>query len=465
MSTAPSPAPSYNRLQQIFCLNWLANAASGKKASTAELQALATEIVQKTLADPKVVGFIGQWDLVWGPVVFEAEHPDGSVYDGVADNTMFVAQRSSGGTTTYVVAIAGTNPVSWYGWFFEDFDVYKSVAWASVLDGNFSGERSDDKTTPRVSQGTATGLSALLQMSDGTKGTLLEFLGGITSAASSAGTEIAVTGHSLGGALSASLALYLADKQGVAGGWDANRRAVVSALPSAGATPGNAPFALHYDEVLGTRTNRIWNGIDIVPHAWELDMLNAAPHLYYPYIAPNALVLALVLLASEQSLGSGQNYLQLNHQTAPLVSQVNLATPTITPEEIAIDVLANFIANKLAKKLGWSPAVTKAVAKLIEAIIEAHLATAPIDQPHGAPVTGFHPFAALKAEIHKIEEDFAQTIAEIGDSKIVQSLLGVLSFLGQAGYQHVTAYAILMGITGFSAQMGAISEAAKAGGK
>lgn len=459
-----TPTPTYNRLQQVFSLNWLSNAAIGQTGTVSQLQQHVTAVVQQTLADPHTVALIGQWNLVWGPVVFQYQPSDNrpKLKSDVADNTMFVAQKTVNGTTTYVVAIAGTNPTSWYGWFFEDFDVYKSVAWADVLAGQFSGQHSDDETTPRISQGTATGVQALLGMNDGANGTLVGFLTK-TAAAASGTFEVAVSGHSLGGALCAGLALYLADTQSGTSGWDPNGRAIVTAVPSAGATPGNTGFAMYYDERLGTRTNRIWNALDIVPHAWELDMLNAAPHLYYPYIAPNKFVLGLVALALAQSIGSAQAYLQLNHQTAALPSQVSLAEAamTIDPVEIGSDIIAGFIAKKLAKQFGWSPAVTQAVAKLIEAILEGHQAkTAEAAAPSDGRMTpSFHPLAILHAVAEKVETDLADVVAEIGDSEIVQTLTGLLRFLGQAAFQHVTAYVLLMEITAFAQRMKAAQDA------
>ncbi len=461
------PTPTYNRLQQVFSLNWLSNAAIGKTGTPQELQQYVTEVVQQTLADPQAIGLIGQWNLVWGPVVFQyqptADHP--KLRDDVADNTMFVAQRTVGNSTSYVVAIAGTNPLSWYGWFFEDFDVYKSVAWTDVLAGQFSGQQSSDNTTPRISQGTATGVQALLGMTDGANGTLVAFLTK-TAAAASGGFEVSVSGHSLGGALSAALALYLADQQAGTGGWDPNGQAIVTAMPSAGATPGNTAFAMYYDDRLGTRTNRIWNSLDIVPHAWELDMLNEAPHLYYPYLVPNKFVFGLVALALAESTASGQTYWQLNHQTPSLAGQVSLVETamTLNPVEIGIDVIAGFIAKKLGKQFGWSPAVTQAVAKVIEAILEGHAAKA--SQP-AAPSTSlmpdFHPLAALHAVVAKVKADLSDVIAEIGDSEIVELLTGLLRYLGQAADQHVTAYVLLMEITAFAERMTAVRDSINSG--
>ncbi len=374
MSSYPSSVPSYNRLQQVFCLNWLANVAASKIGTAAQLTQFANSTVTQVLANSTVQGLIGTWTPVWGPLVTE---PTSGPFTQVAGNTMFVAQQpGENGGTTYVVAIAGTNPVSVYGWVGEDFDVVNTLPWSQALADTFTGGGiNSDTTLPLISQGTANGLNALLKVMTDTAhgGSLMAFLTQAVESAPSGPLEIIVTGHSLGGALSASLALYLADLQGVSGGWDPNYRAIVSSLPSAGAPPGNDVFAAHYDAVLGPRTNRVWNALDVIPHAWETDLLVQAPHLYFPYIAPNAAVRALVAVVLANTARSQQTYLQLNRQTAPLAGQVDIAatTASVSPQQIAIDELASLIAGQIAQHYGWPDADKQVIQRLIEAIIAA----------------------------------------------------------------------------------------------
>lgn len=374
MSSYPSSAPSYNRLQQVFCLNWLANVAASKIGTAGQLTSFANSCVTQVLADATVRGLIGTWTPVWGPLVTE---PTTGPFRQVAGNTMFVAQQpGENGGTTYVIAIAGTNPVSVYGWVGEDFDVVNTLPWSQALAGNFTGGGiNSDTTLPLISQGTANGLNALLNvMTDATHGgSLMAFLTQAVKSAPVGPLEVIVTGHSLGGALSASLALYLADLQGVGGSWDPNYRAIVSSLPSAGAPPGNALFAAHYDAVLGPRTNRVWNVLDVIPHAWETDLLVQAPHLYFPYIAPNAAVRALVNVVLANTARSQQTYLQINRQTAPLAGQVDVAATTakVSPQQIAIDEVAGLIAGQIAQHYGWPDADKLVIQRLIEAIVAA----------------------------------------------------------------------------------------------
>jgi hypothetical protein len=97
--------------------------------------------------------------------------------------------------------------------------------------------------------------------------------------------EIYVTGHSKGAALSSTLALWLADTQGMenvpeADRWDPMRKATVHAYSFAGPTAGNGKFAQHSDGVIGARCHRVVNERDIAPCAWAPEHLRQIPDLY-----------------------------------------------------------------------------------------------------------------------------------------------------------------------------------------
>jgi hypothetical protein len=106
--------------------------------------------------------------------------------------------------------------------------------------------------------------------------------------------EVVVAGHSKGGALSSTLALWLAQTQGSEGvprldQWDPERKAVVGCWSYAGPTAGNAEFAALSNKILGDRCRRISNRLDMVPHAWQVRpggrkaegfYLENIPHLY-----------------------------------------------------------------------------------------------------------------------------------------------------------------------------------------
>jgi len=113
--------------------------------------------------------------------------------------------------------------------------------------------------------------------------TLQRFLAAAVAEAK-APVEVCVTGHSKGGALSPTLALWLADTQGEAvpqeERWDPKRNATVYAYSFAGPTAGNGAFVQHFNAVLGDRSYRIANKLDVVPHAWATKGLQEIPTLY-----------------------------------------------------------------------------------------------------------------------------------------------------------------------------------------
>jgi hypothetical protein len=100
--------------------------------------------------------------------------------------------------------------------------------------------------------------------------------------------KIFVTGHSKGGALAPTLALWLAETQGAtaeeAHRWDPEKRASIECYSYAGPTAGNAAFAARSNQVIGDRCHRIYNRLDVVPKAWVPDDLRSIGGLYDPAI-------------------------------------------------------------------------------------------------------------------------------------------------------------------------------------
>lgn len=217
-------------------------------------------------------GPLGPWDLVWGPGVLQV------LPGAVPANTMFVARHRE--TRELFISIAGTNPFSAYAWLAEDFDVDESRPWGY-------GEAPAGVAT---SKATLTGLRALQGMVPppelpGGNGTLAEFLAE-QFIDETGPIEITVSGHSLGGALSPTLALWLLDTQQE---WDPGSLATISVYAYAGPSPGNKAFANYIDQRFGNRLKRIFNPLDVVTHAWKVSDLAELKALYTPEISRDAL--------------------------------------------------------------------------------------------------------------------------------------------------------------------------------
>ncbi len=273
------PNWSLQQEQTLFTLGMLPNLASCYSGTALAIEAQLLPRVTGVLKD--LAGEIGTWTLLWGPAVFELP------LSNRPDNAMLVVRRQGGDPSLpqLVVAIAGTNPFAFLDWLVEDFLVTPQVPWAT---GHPTG-------TAMISKGTSIGLTALqtLRPGSGLPGsglTLTELLatevdGSIT---------INVGGHSLGGALSPTLALWLHDTQAA---WDPAGHATLSALASAGPTAGNLAFATYSNSQIGTAVTRLHNPLDIVPHAWAtLDLLQL-PTLYEPLIKPDRDLYDLTSLA------------------------------------------------------------------------------------------------------------------------------------------------------------------------
>jgi hypothetical protein len=269
--------PTYTQGQSVFTLSIFANLGSTITGTVSQIEpALASTI------DTQLISFqpeIGTWTVVWGPAVFQAP---GSIR---ADNVMYVAR---GGADTsmngqLVVAVAGTDPYSAFDWLVEDGLVSTLVPWPTGAPPS--------SLDPRISLSTFTGLSILQAMRAGPRepGTGTGLLDLLTTGQPGS-PVVTVTGHSLGGALSPSLALFLSNTQGI---WDPAGRTKIACLASAGPTPGNGDFATYFNSQLGTTTTRIWNDIDVVPHVWQASDIAAIPDLYTPDITPDLLVHAL----------------------------------------------------------------------------------------------------------------------------------------------------------------------------
>ncbi|HYH39307.1 MAG TPA: hypothetical protein VD860_13870 [Azospirillum sp.] len=335
--------PSYDAFQQTFCLSALANRVWLDHGAQADLQAqlqqelsyfLTVKGYEKNLQS-WVQPMIGNWSVSWGPVVWQNS---GST---VADNALYVAHCGDvpGLGETYVVAIAATNPLSDFDWQTEDFDVVNVVNFSTFAPlttppSAVLPSQINDATGTYISMGTATGVYKLLQMvgavNDGSApATLAEYLSGPTI---TKGATIIVTGHSLAGALSPTLALVLKN----AGTLDSFATAHV--YPTAGASPGNANFAAAYKAVfppvvVGPAARQqwntlLWNQYDVVPHAWYTQpvpdnasypsMANAAA-LYTNGNAAAELssVQCLVGKALQASQQSGIAYTPLQNQSLP----------------------------------------------------------------------------------------------------------------------------------------------------
>ncbi len=290
-----SNLPAFDLPQSVFMLSLSSNALFSRNESPADLQTDINNFLRGYQpTDPTTAGApgaffqamnqpspnypslaAGDWSAVWGPKVF-VETLDGVPINRGATNMMYVAYSPS--LKTCVVAIAGTNPSGWSAGTIEDLEVGPAnmVAWpttttltppsvpgqAPVISLNWQpspqpmplAANAADTAPPAIDQGTAYGLNVLYTMVCPYTGkTLVEFLSPANfPGGSQSGQTIVFTGHSLGGALSPSLAMLLYP---TAANWPSapppanapnphnGQWQNVYILATAGPTPGNPAFA------------------------------------------------------------------------------------------------------------------------------------------------------------------------------------------------------------------------------
>lgn len=313
---------AYDAWQTTFALSALSNAASGSdiivpvgrarnlqpliEKATAVAQAQLTQNLQQVIssqlqtwnaATPATLG-ASDWQVAWGPQVFVVGPVKGS-YDIITGNAKFNAANAmavfhSPTLGRYVVAIAATNPVSWYDWLTEDFDTNNVVAWEGALQvwNGQTNTVNPSAQIPCLSEGTYIGISNLLGMVDSvtTNKTLIGWLKSFNPAG---GDTLTFCGHSLAGALSPTLTAACFDPAaGLLTGteWKAANAMI---YPTAGATPGNVPFAslvagLGLGGTNGSQPWQLWNqdlrnNLDIVPRAWDPASMQALPQIYSAY--------------------------------------------------------------------------------------------------------------------------------------------------------------------------------------
>lgn len=455
----------YSEIQKVFCLNLFANGASNLllEDSTALAKTLGSMVTQ-AFTDCK--SDLGEWEIVWGPAVFSVnefkkEQPGAygemlqslntvgqfvvksqvalleDTGKSLVDNAMYVAYCAE--TQSYVVALSGTNGISAFDWAAEDFFVGGKRSWSDVT-GISTGRGC-------ISAGTAIGLDILRTMASNGQ-TLEEFFEAIVDDANG-NVNITVTGHSLGGALAPALALALEDLRE---SWDPNGKAIINVLPSAGPTPGDARFSVYYESKLGMRTNRIWNTLDVIAHAWDRNQILHVPDIYYPYQIAGAPAYLLTLLALVDSVEGG-TYRHINPHTAGLPGQVMLHKEVLfelSPLEPLGHDSIRIIFILLLHILFAFFSISRVTVERLE---EASRALADlIWNPEDASSMPHERKAAAADAVHRIKRDIAFCGNPYGQKifKLLEEILedvdNVRNFFAQMGYQHVEAYFQLMGV-------------------
>lgn len=279
----------YDKDAVLFSLSFLSNINEGRYGSVTDLQKAANTGVNRVLSNDSIIDLVGTWTPVWGPVTY-TKNTDAND-SCVSDNTMMLLRGFDPENpidTMYVLSIAGTVSSSAYDWLIEDLDLNYMYPWPKKVNGkpnvakfgSFLGPTDDSYVTNRgqyISNGLRQGLNVLFNtMKDSSGTTLIDFMEGSFGSSQEA-LEIAVTGHSLGGALSPCVALSLSDNQSY---WNPSGSYNITCYPTAGFSPGNPLFAQYFAQELGNDFHGSSNSLDVAINVYETSTLLNVSNLY-----------------------------------------------------------------------------------------------------------------------------------------------------------------------------------------
>ena len=234
---------------------------------------------------------LSNWNVVWGPVAYTVP---GGLYQ---DNLVYVVQNST--TNQYVIAVRGTNFISQVDWFLEDFEIVNTMPWP------MPGASSNCAAGSAITESTSIDMNLVLGPNMVSNGDgLLAFLYS-KAGGGSISIDICVTGHSLGGVLSNTLALYLLENKKLWGGSNSTVSCISFAAPTAGndlfATNANTVFANAFtkdgstsfpgwDTTLATNLDNVACSMDAAPlfyNGTNVFTNGAAGALFSLYSSPN----------------------------------------------------------------------------------------------------------------------------------------------------------------------------------
>ncbi|QCU29246.1 lipase [Burkholderia pseudomallei] len=216
-----------------------------------------------------IIGYLGKstktknnrFSIVWGPAVYV------DPLSGYAANVTAIFKNTSN-DKDYRLAFSGTNPNSEFADIvIEDNDVKNLTPFSKYV--------SDCPPDALIANGTAKALDVTLQtLPSNSSASLTDFLKNLPK-----GSTLTVTGHSLGGVLASTFALYFSQSSGYP-------FKNVFCHSFAAATAGNVAFAAYSDGSLTGKMKRLWHRYDVIPSSWNLSTMNRIKYIYEPNLFP-----------------------------------------------------------------------------------------------------------------------------------------------------------------------------------
>lgn len=263
------------QIEQNLALSYVAG--SGKKLN----DATSLQIYEYILESFKRSKLLHEkFEIVWGPAVLKVTD-DSSGEERTDDHVIYMA-RNINIKDDYRVAIRGTESLVNI---LEDLDI-DQVEWNVVDSQATSGLK--------ISEGASVALKTIIDGKSNNKPgidvTLFDFISDIESE-SGDGFDVTVTGHSLGGCLASTLALFFKSIFNALEPLDPKKKNIrIHSCTFAAPTAGSKSFTDYSAKVFNTdgenkdiyQSNflRVYNTNDIVPCAWASDDLKRFRNLY-----------------------------------------------------------------------------------------------------------------------------------------------------------------------------------------
>lgn len=202
-------------------------------------------------------------DISWGPVANKG-------IEILTNALLYAVRNENSESEEYTIVIRGTNPFSLQSWLFQDMNVAGLVPWSRQ--SQFAAAESG-----YISKATDTSLSIHKNMQSGGN-TILEWLDGVIDQSSGKPVKLNICGHSLGGVMATTFALWLSDELEGRGKIE---RVDMQVFAYAAPTAGEGVYVHYLNRKMEGRYWSFRNYYDLVPHAWkESEVKSVLPDIY-----------------------------------------------------------------------------------------------------------------------------------------------------------------------------------------